>query len=128
MVASFSLNGGQLGTCALIVPDWDLAVEFGVVVGHTLVDASTSLENVLMINPNAEEVVLPCRMCIGQLVPISAVSVAHSELQLPTNTVVVLPEYLEYKVHIPHWEIPVVSRCAICFIAVSIFFRRWENR
>ena len=58
-------------------------------------DASTSSANVLMINPNAEEVVLPCRTCIGQLVPISAVSVAQSELQLPTNTAVVLPEYLE---------------------------------
>ena len=63
--------------------------------GHTLVDASTSSANVLMINPNAEEVVLPCRTCIGQLVHISAVSVAQSELQLPTNTAVVLPEYLE---------------------------------
>ena len=63
--------------------------------GHTLVDASTSSANVLMINPNAEEVVLPCRTCIGQLVHISAVSVAQSELQLPTNTEVVLPEYLE---------------------------------
>ena len=92
MVAPFSLNGGQLGTCALIVPDRDLTVEFGVVVGHTFVDASTSSANVIMINPNAEEVVLPCRTCIGQLVPISAVSVAQSELQLLTNTAVVLPE------------------------------------
>ena len=42
VVAPFSLNGGQLGSCALIVPDRDLTEEFGVVVGHTLVDASTS--------------------------------------------------------------------------------------
>ena len=95
MVAPFSLNGGQLGSCALIVPDRDLAEEFGVVVGHTLVDASTSSANVLIINPNEEEVVLPCRTSIGQLVLISAVSVARSELRLPTNTAVVLPEYLE---------------------------------
>ena len=61
VVALFSLNGGQLGSCALIVPDRDLTEEFGVVVGYTLVDASTSSANVLMINPNAEEVVLPCR-------------------------------------------------------------------
>ena len=60
MVAPFSLKGGQLG---------------GVVVGHTLVDASTSSANVLIINPNAEEVMLPCRSRIGQLVPVSAVSV-----------------------------------------------------
>ena len=42
VVAPFSLNGGQLGNCALIVPDRDLTEEFGVMVGHTLVDASTS--------------------------------------------------------------------------------------
>ena len=48
-----------------------------------------------MINPNAEEVVLPCKTCIGKLVPISAVSVARSELQLPADGVVLLPEYLE---------------------------------
>ena len=95
MVAPFSLNGGQLGTCALIVPDRALAEEFGVVVGHTLLDASTYSAKVLVINPNAEEVVLPCRTCIGQLVHISAVSVAQSELQLPTNTAVVLPEHFE---------------------------------
>ena len=78
VVAPFSLNGGQLGSCTFIVPDWDLTEEFGVVVGHTLVDASTSSANVLIINPNAEEVVLPCRTSIGQLV-----------------LIVVLPEYLE---------------------------------
>ena len=76
VVAPFALNGGQLGTCALIVPSRDLTEEFEVVVGHTLVDASGSSANVLMINPNAEEVVLPCKTCIGKLVPISAVSVA----------------------------------------------------
>ena len=122
VVAPFSLDGGQLGTCALIVPNRGLTEEFGVVVGHTLVDTSTSSANVLMINPNAEEVVLPCRTCIGRLVHISAVSVAQSELQLPTNTAVVLPEYLV------HWGIPVVSRCTICFIAMNMFFRRLENR
>ena len=95
VVAPFSLNGGQLGSCALIVPDRDLTEEFGVVVGHTLVDASTSSANVLIINPNAEEVVLPCRTRIGQLVLISAVSVARLEVRSPTNTAVVLPEYLE---------------------------------
>ena len=95
VVPPFSLSGGQLGSCALIVPDRDSTEEFGVVVGHALVDASTSSANVLIINPYAEEVVLPCRTRIGQLVPISAVSVAQSELRLPTNTEVVLPEYME---------------------------------
>ena len=51
VVASFSLNGGHLGSCALIVPDRDLTEEFGVVVGHTLVDAATTSANVLIINP-----------------------------------------------------------------------------
>ena len=50
---------------------------------------------VLIVNPNAEEVVLPCGSRVGRLVPVSAVSVTHSELRLPTNTAVVLPEYLE---------------------------------
>ena len=76
VAAPFALNGSQLGTCGLIEPNWDLTEEFGVVVGHTLVDASRSSANVLIINPKAEEVVLPCKMCIGKLVPISAVSVA----------------------------------------------------
>ena len=59
VVANFSIDGGQLGTCALIDPNWDLTEEFGVVVGHTLVDSSTPSASVLIINPNAEEVVLP---------------------------------------------------------------------
>ena len=95
VVASFSIDGGQLGTCALIDPNWNLMEEFGVVVGHTLVDASTPSANVLIINPNAEEVVLPCGSRIGNLVPVSAVSVARSKLRLPTKTTVVLPDYLE---------------------------------
>ena len=77
-------------------PSRELTEEFGAVVGRTLVDASTSSANVLMIHPNAEEVVvLPCTTCIGKLVPISAVSVARSELQLPADGVVLLPEYMD---------------------------------
>ena len=95
VVATFSINGRHLGSCALIVPNRDLTEEFGVVVGHTLVDASTPSANVLIVNPNAKEVVLPCGSRVGKLIPVSAVSVARSELRLPTNTAVVLPEYLE---------------------------------
>ena len=95
VVPNFSINGGQLGTCALINPNRGLTEEFGVVVGHTLVDASMPSASVLIINPNAEEVVLPCGSRIGNLVPVSAVSVARSELQLPTKTTTVLPDYLE---------------------------------
>ena len=67
VVATFSINGGHLGSCALIVPNRDLTEEFGVVVGHTLVDASTPSANVLIVNPNAEEVVLPCGSRVGKL-------------------------------------------------------------
>ena len=63
--------------------------------GHTLVDALTPSASVLIINPNAEEVVLPCGSYIGNLVPVSAVSVARSDLRLPTKMTTVLPDYLE---------------------------------
>ena len=95
VVANFSIDGGQLGTCALIDPNWDLTEEFGVVVGHTLVDALTPSASVLIINPNAEEVVLPCGSHIGDLVPVLAVSVARSYFQLSIKMTTVLPDYLE---------------------------------
>ena len=109
VVASFLINGGHLGTCALINPNWDLTEEFGVVVGHTLVDASTPSASVLIINPNAEEVVLPCGSRIGNLVPVSAVSVVWSELRLPTKTTV-LPDYLEDIVKGSHTSLRDTSR------------------
>ena len=65
------------------------------IVGHTLVDATTPSANVLIINPNAEEVVLPCEAHIGDLVPVLAVSVARSDLQGPVKRTAVLPDYLE---------------------------------
>ena len=40
VVAPFSLNGGQLGSCALIVPDRDLTEEFGVVLSKRPNDQS----------------------------------------------------------------------------------------
>ena len=98
---------------AVVLPRDSEVVAHTLVVGHTLVDASTSSANVLMIIPNAEEVVLPCRTCIGQLVHISAVSVAQSELQLPTNTAVVLPEYLEDIVQGPHTSLGDTGRQAL---------------
>ena len=95
VVAEFSITGGQLGTCALIDPSWDLTEEFGVLVGHTLVDATTPSANVLMINPNAEEVVLPCGSFIGNLVPVLSVSVARSTEYVPETMTAELPEYFE---------------------------------
>ena len=131
VVANFSIDGGQLGTCALIDPNRDLTEEFGVVVGHTLVDASTPSASVLIINPNAEEVVLPCGSHIGDLVPVLAVSVARSDLQLPMKMTTVLPDYLEDIVkgsHILPWEIPVIKHYVNCFTNMNMCFRRRDNR
>ena len=63
--------------------------------GHTLVDATTPSASVLIIHPNAEEVVLPCGSHIGDFVHVLSVSVARSDLQLPIKMMTVLPDYLE---------------------------------
>ena len=94
VVAKFSISGGQLGACALIDPNWDLTEQYGVLVGHTLVDATTPSASVLIINRNAEEVVLPCGSSIGDLVPVLSVSVARS-MEYLSETTEKLPEYLE---------------------------------
>ena len=49
------------------------------IVGHTLVDASSGTASVLMVNRNTEEVVLPSFTCVGKLVPGLAISVALAE-------------------------------------------------
>ena len=72
-----------------------LTEEYGVIVGHTLVDASSRSANVLMVNPNAEEVVLPSFTCVGKLVPVSAISVAIADPSMPNEERVTLPEHLE---------------------------------
>ena len=94
-VAPFSVSGVRLGSCALVEPSRSLAEEYGVVVGHKLVDASSRSASVLMINPNAEQVVLPSFTCVGKLVPVSAVSVALADPGLPDDGYVVLPDHLE---------------------------------
>ena len=53
-------------------------------VGRTLVDASDWSANVLLINPGSDMVVLPSLLCVGNLVPVSAVLFAR--------TVVIAPE------------------------------------
>ena len=95
VVAEFSMTGGQLGNCALIDPNWELTDEFGVMVGHTLVDATSQSANVLMINLNEKEVVLPCGSLVGTLVPVLSVSVARSMECVPGARTAELPEYLE---------------------------------
>ena len=91
----FSVSRGRLGPCALVEPSRSLMEEYGVVVGHTLVDTFSQSASVLMINPNAEEIVLPSFTCVGNLVPISAMSVALADPGLPGDMCVVLPDHLE---------------------------------
>ena len=95
IVAPFVVSEGRLGPCALVEPSRSLTEEYGVVVGHTLVDASSWSASVLMINPNAEEIVLPCQTCVGKLVPIAAVSVALTDPELSGDICVALPDHLE---------------------------------
>ena len=64
-------------------------------VGHTLVDASSGSGSVLIVNPNAEVVVLPGCTLIGKLVPVAAISVAMEDTGLPNDGPATLPEYLE---------------------------------
>ena len=95
VVAEFSITGEQMDSCALIDPNWELTEEFGVMVGHTLVDATSSSANVLMINMSEEEMVLPNGSLIGTLVPVLSVSVARSMECVPSTGTVELPDYLE---------------------------------
>ena len=95
VVAEFSIAGDQLGSCALIDPNWGLTEEFGVMVGHTLVDATSPSANVLLINLSEEEVVLPFDSLVGTLVPVLSVSVARSMDGVPGPGTAELPDYLE---------------------------------
>ena len=72
-----------------------LTEDYGVIVGHTLIDASSWSAGVLMVNPNAEEIVLPSFACVGNLVPVSAVSVALAEPAIPSGVCNTLPDHLE---------------------------------
>ena len=68
IVAPFSVrfpSGVRLGSCSLVEPSRSLTEEYGVVVGHTLVDASSRSASVLMVNPDAEQIVLPSFTCVG---------------------------------------------------------------
>ena len=58
-------------------------------------DASSRSASVLMVNPNAEEVVLPSFTCVGKLVPVPAISVAIADPGMPNEELVTLPEHLE---------------------------------
>ena len=95
IVAEFSVSGIRPHGCALVEPTRCLTEEYGVVVGHTLVDASSGSGSVLIVNPNAEVVVLPGLTLIGKLVPVAAISVAMEDTGIPNDGPAALPEYLE---------------------------------
>ena len=65
-----SASNIQPGSCSLVEPSGGLMEDYGVVVGRTLVDASSWSASVLMVNPNAEEIVLPSFAFVGDLVPV----------------------------------------------------------
>ena len=90
-----SASGIQPGPCSLVEPCMDLTEDYGVIVGRTLVDASSWSASVLMVNPNADVIVLPCFAFVGDLVPVSAVSVALAEPVLPGEECRTLPDHLE---------------------------------
>ena len=79
IVAQFSVSGVRPNGCALVEPSRRLTEEYGVVVDHTLVDASPCSGSVLIVYQNAEVVVLPSFTCIGKLVPVAAMLVALAD-------------------------------------------------
>ena len=95
LISVRSPSGVRLGSCSLVEPSRGLTEEYGVVVGHTLVSASSWSASVLMVNPNAEEIVLCSFTCVGDLVPVLAVSVAIGELSLSNDMGIALPDHLE---------------------------------
>ena len=60
-----SPSGIRLGPCSLVEPCIALTEDYGVLVGRTLLDASSLSASVLMVNPSSEVVVLPYFLCVG---------------------------------------------------------------
>ena len=95
IVAKFSVSGARPHGCVLVELARQLIEEYGILVGHTLVDASSGSGSVLIVNPNEEVVVLPGLTFIGNLVPVAAISVAMEDTSPPVHDSDGLPEYLE---------------------------------
>ena len=88
IVAKFSVSGARPHGCVLVEPARQLIEEYGILVGYTLVDASSGWGSVLIVNPNEEVVVLPGRTFI-------AILVAMEDTSPPVHDSDELPEYLE---------------------------------
>ena len=130
IVTPFSVSGVRPGCCALVEPSRTLTEEYGVVVGYTLVDASSRSASVLMVNPNEEEVVLPSFTCVGKLVPVSAISVALADPGLPNEGHVALPDHLEEIVLGSHPSLGESGRQLLreLLYRVDMFSQRRENQ
>ena len=63
IVAPFSVSGIRPNGCALVEPSRTLTEEYSVIVGHTLVDASSRPGSVLMVNPNGSASATQFYMC-----------------------------------------------------------------
>ena len=74
-----SPSGIWPGPCSLVEPCMNLTEDYGVLVGRTLVDASSWSASVLIVNPSSDVIILPSFLCVGNLIPVSAVSVALEE-------------------------------------------------
>ena len=73
-MAKFSVSGARPHGCVLVEPARQLIEEYGILVGHTLVDASSGSGSVLIVNPNTEVVVLPSLTFIGKLVGVPTIT------------------------------------------------------
>ena len=93
-VSILSPLGIQPGRCSLIELQIALTESNGVLVGSPLVDASEWSASVLLVNPGSDVVGLPSFSCIGDLVQVSAVSMARSAIVSP-GVGRTLPEHLE---------------------------------
>ena len=79
----------------MVEPCMDLTEDSGVIVGHTLVDASSWSASVLMVNPNADEIVLPWFHVCWKLGSGVGCIVALAEPVRPGKVGGTLPDHLE---------------------------------
>ena len=130
IVAKFSVLGIRPHGCALAEPARCLIEEYGVVVGHTLVDASSGSGSVLIVNLKAEVVLLPGLTLIGKLVPVAAISVAIEDTGPPGNGPAALPEYLRKssRALTRRWVNQADNFCETCCCITDMFSRRRGNQ
>ena len=110
----------------MIEPDSDIAESYGILVGRTLVDVTDWSASVLLISPGSNTVVLPSLSCVGDLVLVSAVSLARTVVVVTRP----LPEHIEDIVAGSHPSL--VMRDGLCSGTLcrntSMFFRLRVSR